>query len=694
MANSRWLQSGPKGPSLSIVSTIAAAVLLFATPAGAAEERLSLVAEPDPHALIDTAAKSMNSAPDRALALSEEILAMAEAPADAGFRARLAYIRSRALTHLTRYAESIEEGEVALALMDSGDRAMRADVLTTLAISHGRTQNSLKAFDMLQESLAIREDLDDLSGQAASLIAIAELYFDVGLTAKSVDTFKIALAKARAAGDKRVLAITLNNFAYALNFVGDPAEAISYLDEAQALSGEMGMSRMAAFVNVNKSRALFDLGRFEDSEQFARSGLALARDYGHADLVSGAQLMLALNARHRGALNEAAAFAREARANADKNRNFDKYREILRLLAKIAESQRDYKSASRYRAEEAEHFEKIFKSMASRSAALFEAETKLAAQEVELEMLKRDSEIANLAAARATLFRNAAVLVATMLAAMLIFFALLLREKARRKAQILRKNEELTEAYRDLEVANRVKSNFLAVISHELKTPLNSIIGFSDILANGKSQSGSNEFMSDYAKVINAQGRNLLRLVSDILLFARTEAGAVALKEGAGALRSIVANAIAQTRESRPEADDRVDVRLDDPDLELRCDPVQLANCLARILDNALKFSPAASRVSLSARQATGGDLEIEIADSGVGVVDGEAPRYFDVLSQGDQSHSRRQGGAGLGLPIANLIVAAHGGRIEISKRTGGGTIVSAILPASRLGAAEGLAAA
>ncbi|MEX0645390.1 MAG: histidine kinase dimerization/phospho-acceptor domain-containing protein, partial [Parvularculaceae bacterium] len=646
MAKSRWLKISSRRKAFSVAArALIAIAVVCAAPSRAAEERLGAVS--DPEAMIAEALQNANSAPSRAWEITEEIRKTSGAPQDPAFQAKVHYVRARALTHLTQYSDAIEEGQLALALIDRTDSDLHADIKATMGISYGRSQETLKAFHLLQDSLAIRERLNDLSGQAASLIAIAELYFDVGLSAKGVEAFKVALLRARLSGDKRVLAITLNNFAYALNIVGDPAEAVGYLDEAQELSEDTGMSRMAAFIHVNKSRALYDLGRFEESREFARLGLELARDHGNRDIVGGAQLMLALNAKRAASLDEAAAFAKQARDNADKNRNHDKYREILRLLANVAEEQGDYKAANRYRTEEAEYVENIFRSSLARSAALFEAETKLASQQVELAILKRDSKIATLAAARATLFRNAAVLAALLMAAMLAVLALLLREKARRKSQVLRKNEELTAAYRELEAANKVKSNFLAVISHELKTPLNSIIGFSDILANGKSQSGSGEFLADYAKIINAQGRNLLRMVSDILLFARTDAGAIALKEGADTLQSIVSKAIAQSRESRPDPDERVEIRLDDPDLEIRCDPIQVANCIARILENALKFSPAASRVALSARLVAGGDLEIEVADSGLGVDAEEVPKFLDVLSQGDQSLSRRQGGAG-----------------------------------------------
>ncbi len=686
-------QVGPKSPFRLVGAALAAAVM-FAAPARAAEERLAPLDARDPIALIEDAYAAMNAAPADALALSEKIQGLAGTPKDAKFQGRLGYVRARALTHLGRFPEAIAEAQKALGAINGADPALRASILTTMAISLGRSQETLRAFDALQEALTINRRLDDSRGEAASYAALAELYADIGLDAKSIETYGEALARARLSGDKRIIAVTLNNFAYTLNLFGDPAQALAYLEEAEALSNETNLSRLTAFIHVNKSRSFYYLGRFAESEESARRGRELSERYAHRDLVSFADLLLALNAKRNGTLKEAAQFAARAKTNADTARSNDRYRETLRLIAEIAEAQGDYKAANQYRAEEARQMEQVFRSVSSRSAALFEAETKLAAQQVELAMLKRDSEIAKLAAARATLLRNFALLAAILLGAMLVFLALLLIEKAKRKRQLLRTNDELTAAYRDLEAANKVKSNFLAVISHELKTPLNSIIGFSDILANGKSTSGSNEFLMDYAKIINAQGRNLLRLVSDILLFTRTEPNAVALKEGSDALGAIVTEAIALTQEARPEASERIDIGLEEPELEIRCDPVQIANCLARILDNALKFSPAASRVALRASVNANGEVEVEIADTGVGVGPGDIPKFLDVLSQGDQSLSRRQSGAGLGLPIANLIMAAHGGRIEISRRPGGGTVVSSILPASRVGPAEDLAAA
>lgn len=658
--------------------------------AGASEERLRPGFAGEPGALLAAAEHVVNAEPQRALDLTAQVLDETDAALSAEFLARLHYVRARASTHKGRHADAIAESALALELLGAGAPALRADILTTMSISLGRSRETRRAFELQQEALSIWRDLKDLSGEATSLSALAELYFDIGHKEKGIATFDEAVARARDASDPRALVVTLNNFAYFLQLEGNYPLAATHIDEALGLVGDAKSRRLEAYVLLTAALVRERMGLVQEASALLRRGLPIAEELAHPVLLLSANLTLARLARNEGSLNEALTFAERSLRYARDVNNERQLSEITRLLADINEELGNHEAAYGYLRGHAAHLAADAASASARSAALFEAETQLAERDQEMELLRRDSKIAGLAVARAEILRNAAILSALLLAAGLAALALLLREKARAKASIEVKNRELVAAYDKLETANRNKSAFLRVMSHELKTPLNAIIGFSDLLARASMESSASEF----ARIVNAQGRNLLRMVSEILLFTGAADQEIALDTNLEKIMDILDRSIQLTSEIRPGAEERIDITAIDAEVTVSCDLNQLANCVARLLDNAMKFSPQGSRVSLSALRTGAGDLEIAVGDDGPGINGDDIPKMFEVLSQADQSLARTQQGAGLGLPIASRIAEAHGGHIAVSRKPSGGAIVMIILPASRLVAAADQAAA
>lgn len=667
------------------------AAAMFAA-ASAQEERLKPGFSGEPHALLAEAERIVNAAPARALDLTAQILDNSDTQFSPEELARIHYVRARASTHTGRHENAVSESELALELLNGAAPALRADILTTMSISLGRSQETRRAFELQKQALSLRRGLKDPIGEATSLSALAELYLDIGLTEKGIATFDEAVARSREANDPRTLAITLNNYAYFLQLQGDYAPASALIDEALTLIGKVDSRRLDGYVLLNAASARYHMGRSEEAATFIRKGLPIAEELGHSVLLLAATLTQARLARDEGRLDEARGFAEKALGYARDVNNERHLSDTTKLLGDINQELGNHEAAYGYLRGHAAHLAADAASAAARSAALFEAETLLAARDQEVELLRRDSEINKLAAARAKILSNAAILGALLLGAGIAALTMLLREKARTKSQIETKNRELVVAFDKLEGANRNKSNFLSVMSHELKTPLNAIIGFSDIL--GKANAETSPSTAEFAKIINIQGRNLLRMVSEILLFTSSSDHDIVLDESIETIGDILTQSVQLTGEMRHGATDRIDLTGVDASVTVTCDIGQLANCIARVLDNALKFSPAGSRVSLSAHLNASGDLEIAVGDEGPGVSGDQIAEMFDVLTQGDQSLARGQQGAGLGLPIANRIAGAHGGHLAVSRKPAGGAKVAVIVPASRLTPAANRAAA
>jgi len=250
---------------------------------------------------------------------------------------------------------------------------------------------------------------------------------------------------------------------------------------------------------------------------------------------------------------------------------------------------------------------------------------------------------------------------------------------------------DLKQRQSDLEVernnaqaANRAKTEFRTNISHELRTPLNAIIGFSDVMARGLFGPLEDRYAA-YANDIGVSGRHLLSLINDLLDSARIESGKYELG------REIVGlgNVLRQTELLIQPILDGRNLQLDilpdqirDGDaLDLNADPCALRQILLNLLSNAAKFSDEGGRVTLSA-VATGGDLEIQVRDHGLGMGKDDLERVFERFEQLQDPMRRSHEGSGIGLPLSRSLAELHGGTLHLElPETGRGVIAVLRLP-------------
>jgi len=228
--------------------------------------------------------------------------------------------------------------------------------------------------------------------------------------------------------------------------------------------------------------------------------------------------------------------------------------------------------------------------------------------------------------------------------------------------------DELRRALALAEAASRAKSEFLGQLGHEIRTPMNGISGMAELLA-GTALDGTQR---GYLEIMQRSAGNLLSLVDRLLDFSRLEAGELELRPEPVDLRGLLDEAVAQ---AWPRAlDKRLLLECElahDLPRWVRADAARLRQIVGNLLDNALEYT-AVGQVVLSAQVQPGG-LVIEVADTGAGIAPELQANVFVPFVQGDASLARRQGGVGLGLAVANLLVLAMGGRIELDSEPGRG---------------------
>ncbi len=246
-------------------------------------------------------------------------------------------------------------------------------------------------------------------------------------------------------------------------------------------------------------------------------------------------------------------------------------------------------------------------------------------------------------------------------------------------AELERRVEERTA---QLEVANRHKSEFLANMSHELRTPLNAIIGFSEILSE-RMFGELNDKQLEYLKDIHSSGYHLLNLINDILDLSKIEAGKMELDLARFDMAQALQGAVTLVRERATR--NGVQLALDSDGVgEWVADERKVKQVLLNLLSNAVKFTPDGGRVRRQARRENG-VMEISVADTGVGIAEGDRGKVFEEFRQAGGSYLRKSEGTGLGLALARRFVELHGGEIRLHSRLGEGSTFTFTLPEKAL---------
>jgi signal transduction histidine kinase len=222
------------------------------------------------------------------------------------------------------------------------------------------------------------------------------------------------------------------------------------------------------------------------------------------------------------------------------------------------------------------------------------------------------------------------------------------------------------------------QQDLVANVSHELKTPLTSIQGFSQAILDGTVQHP--EGVQQAASVIHAEANRMNQMVLELLDLARLDGGAVEFRRGAVDLGSLMEYILARFQHQAAGSDIDLALKQGDP-MTLVGDGERLAQVFSNLVDNAIKHTPTGGRVEV--RLAKLGDFaEIFVADTGPGIPESERARIFERFYQLDKSRPGGRGrGIGLGLPIAAEIVQAHGGSISVRSKPGQGTIFVVKLP-------------
>ncbi|HEX9868237.1 MAG TPA: response regulator [Candidatus Tectomicrobia bacterium] len=246
---------------------------------------------------------------------------------------------------------------------------------------------------------------------------------------------------------------------------------------------------------------------------------------------------------------------------------------------------------------------------------------------------------------------------------------------------------ELGRLYRQLEAANRHKSEFLASMSHELRTPLNAIIGFSEVLLErlfGELTAKQEEYLGD----ILDSGRHLLSLINDILDLSKVEAGRMELELSRFSLPEVLEIGLTMVRERANHHGIALNLEVA-PALDvIEADERKVKQVVFNLLSNAVKFTPDGGQVGITAG-LDGDGVRITVWDTGIGIAPEDQERVFEEFQQVGARDGQGQEGTGLGLALVRRFVELHGGRLSVESAIGQGSRFTFTLPVRITSSAE-----
>lgn len=230
----------------------------------------------------------------------------------------------------------------------------------------------------------------------------------------------------------------------------------------------------------------------------------------------------------------------------------------------------------------------------------------------------------------------------------------------------------------ELKRLERVRKDFVANASHELKTPLTSIAGYVEALVDGAKDDPAT--CAQFLGIIQKHTQILKTILSDLLQLSTIESGVYRWKRQEVAVADLMERAARVLRPLAEQKRQHLTVHPIEPPLTIYGDLSRLTEALTNLLDNAVKYTPEGGSITIQSAPDVDG-VRIDVADTGIGIPPMEQSRVFERFYRVDRARTREQAGTGLGLSIVKHIVEAHGGQVTVESTAGHGSTFSIVLP-------------
>jgi signal transduction histidine kinase len=544
------------------------------------------------------------------------------------------------------FTRSMEHYLEALEIREQiGDSNQIASSYNNIGAVYLQMKDYEKALNFLKKAELIFEALQD----EGDLFSIMNNIGAVFVEEEGYDTahqyFTKAYEMALRSGNEDDVSIALTNLGETTLSMGLPEQSLEYQEKALEISRKLGNKAMMATIYTNLGKAHLEINNFKKAFEAFQTSLALSKEVN----------------------------------------SLPDLRENYQYLAEYYDTQGNHKQALHY-----------FRLYASTSDSINSHEAMIRIKEMEnisqaktlrqeIELLRKDNEINKLKATRLkyTIFFLAAV------SLMVILVFVIYYQKNRLKRETTRlleeKNKELEKANQKLQLSekhlkelNSTKDKFFSIIGHDLRNPLNALLGFSELIS-GNSRDYTSEEIQRYSKIINEAAKNIHLLIENLLEWSRSQSGNIDFQPEKIDLSAMVSEII---KVFEIHADKKgvklVSEILDD--IVVTADRNLLSTIIRNLVSNAVKFTPNGGQVRIFCEQ-NDNELIISVEDTGIGMSEEQLANLFRLDSNVTMPGTSEEKGTGLGLILCKEFVDMHKGRIWASSKPKEGSTFSFSLP-------------
>ncbi|CAM2068581.1 Diguanylate cyclase [Sulfidibacter corallicola] len=630
-------------------------------------------------ALLEEAGRLKDNDPEAAIALSKQVLGLLQKPAPGErdrkqllFEARI--VLSQAESNRGNYARALEQAIKAIGeTRASGNRSGLARALRQAGVVHYLQYDNQKALEFYLESYRVQEDLDDPEEFGGLLNNLGLLHLNQGDLDKALRYLKEARALDGQVDAPLLMSKTYHNLGLVYGERGEKDLALaSYqksLDLAKSLGNRMGESILLNNIGLLHQKS----GDLAEAEKAYHASLAIKREIGYrpgeaATLRYLGELQLANRQ-----LDKAQSSIEQSLRMARQIDNPGLVKECSRILSQIYEEKGDYKAALTLRKRHEALTNKLLGEKTRADIERLQAEFERARHQKEIAELRSQNQLRQMETRRQRTF----FLTLASFLALLVTILLLLYYWRAQKALLAQ--ERLT--VDKLKQLDRLKNDFLANTSHELRTPINGIVGLTESLLAGAA-GPLDRGVAHNLSMVAYSGRRLANLINDILDFSQLRNKDLVLDRKAVDLHAITDLVLTLTRPLIDTKDLVLLNAISESTFFADADENRLQQILYNLIGNGIKFTDS-GHVKVSARMK-GNRIAIRVDDTGIGIPEEHRERVFHSFEQLDGNTNRGYGGTGLGLAVTKRLVRLHGGDIEVLPKEGPGATIEFTLPVWR----------
>ena len=526
-----------------------------------------------------------------------------------------------------------------------GDSNSIASSYNNIGAVYLRLEDYERALNFLKKARIIFEALQDEVHLFSILNNIGAVYVEKEIYDTAYQHFAEAYGIALSTGDEDNASMALTNLGETALSMGLPEQSLEYQKKALEISRKLDNKAMMASVYTNLGKAYLEARDFDKAFDAFQKSLVLSREVN----------------------------------------SLPDLRENYHYMAEYYDIQGDYKQALHFFRLYASTGDSINAQEAMVRIKEMESISQAKTLQQEIELLRKDNQINKLKATRLknTIFFLAAV--SLMIILLLVVFYQknrlkretnkLLEEKNK---QLQKANQKLQQSEKHLKELNSTKDKFFSIIGHDLRNPLNALLGFSELIS-GNSRDYTSEEIQRYSKIINEAAKNIHLLIENLLEWSRSQSGNIDYNPEKTDLTSMVGE-ILKVFEIHAEKKG-VNLVSEIPDgLTVTADRNLLSTIIRNLVNNAVKFTPNGGQVRIFCEQHDK-ELIFSIEDTGIGMSEEQLGNLFRLDSQVTMPGTSQEKGTGLGLILCKEFVDMHNGRIWATSKPKEGSTFSFSLP-------------